>query len=66
MPFTEKGKPWEDEVWVRGHRSRVHWCTLGLELSVKSRSRESRQPNIQVYILAKRSGLGIFVWKSSA
>lgn len=59
MAFTKTGKPWEEEIWVRGHRSRVHFCTCEAGGVRKISSGDvSRQLNIQVYILEKGSGLG--------
>jgi hypothetical protein len=48
------GKLWEDRVWVRGCRSRVHFCTYEAGAVRKISSGDvSRQLNIQVYILEK-------------
>lgn len=52
MPFTAMGTAWEDEVWVKGGRSRVHFYTHGAGAVSEVKQRCEKELNTQVHIIA--------------
>lgn len=52
VPFTAMGTAWEDEVWVKGGRSRVHFYTRGAGAVSEVKQRREQELNTQVHIIA--------------
>lgn len=59
---------WEDKIWARGYRSKVHFCTyynIGNVRELASRD-ASQQVAYTCLHFRKLIWAGIYIWESSA